>query len=355
MSLTELLHPGHAWLDAHDGTAGVDLLAVSQYATETHCPCADCDLLPADHLTGDTNRPSVGGHLLHPGHEGLDAHLRTADCDLLPADHPCRDGQTTPVGGHLLPTPATSNEAPPTVVSSQGWVELRLSADLFARAQAERIATGNLLRTYDPDFFADHFARLEATEHAAKLMLRRCYKRVAPPELRAWQEASKGVGPDSFARILGHLGDPYIATPHRWEGTGADRVLIQGESYVRTVAQLWQYCGHGDPARRKTKGMTADDLFALGNPTLKMLVHLQAEWCMKQPGGRYRLVYEAARLSAADKTHATPCVRCGPSGKPAVEGSPWSAGHQHAHALRIVGKELLRDMWLVRSATEVAA
>lgn len=336
MSLTELLHPGHAWLDAHAGIAGVDpltvdpsradthtavvdrdLLAVGQYATETHCPCADCDLLPADHRSSDTNRPAVGGH--------------------------------------LLPTPATTVLSTPTFRPSRGWVELRIAADLFARAQAERIATGNLLRTYDPDFFADHYARLEATEHAAKLMLRRCYKRVAPPELRAWQEASKGVGPDSFARILGHLGDPYIATPHRWEGTGADRVLIQGESYVRTVAQLWQYCGHGDPARRKTKGMTAADAFALGSPTLKMLVHLQAEWCMKQPGGRYRLVYEAARLSAADKTHATPCVRCGPSGKPAVEGSPWSAGHQHAHALRIVGKELLRDMWLVRSATEVAS
>ena len=33
-------------------------------------------------------------------------------------------------------------------------------------------------------------------------------------------------------------------------------------------------------------------------------------------------------------------------------GSPWSKGHIHAHALRIVGKELLRDMWLVRRAVE---
>jgi hypothetical protein len=234
------------------------------------------------------------------------------------------------------------------------WLELRIASDLFTRAQGERIASANLIRSgaVDASMFADHLARLEATEHQAKLIMRRCYKRIAPPELRAWQQASKGVGEDSFARILGRLGDPYIATPCHWEGTGTDRVLVEESPRVRTIGELWQYAGHGDPHQRKHKGMTADDAMALGSPQLKMLVHLQAEWCMKSPGSYYREVYLDARGKALDKTHAVDCVRCGPSGKPAQAGSPWSLGHQHAHALRIAGKELLRDMWLARHAVE---
>jgi hypothetical protein len=70
--------------------------------------------------------------------------------------------------------------------------------------------------------------------------------------------------------------------------------------------------------------------------------------------GYYRTVYEAARENAAEKVHGTDCVRCGPSGKPALAGTPWSAAHQHAHGLRIVGKEILRDMWTVRRDAEAA-
>lgn len=60
----------------------------------------------------------------------------------------------------------------------------------------------------------------------------------------------------------------------------------------------------------------------------------------------YRDVYEDARERYGDRVHAVECVRCGPSGKPALVGSPWSAAHQHAASLRLVGKELLRDLWI---------
>ena len=65
---------------------------------------------------------------------------------------------------------------------------------------------------------------------------------------------------------------------------------------------------------------------------------------------RYRDVYVSAREAADGRLHTAECVRCGPSGRPARPGSPWSNGHAHAHALRIVGKELLRDMWISRHA-----
>lgn len=35
----------------------------------------------------------------------------------------------------------------------------------------------------------------------------------------------------------------------------------------------------------------------------------------------------------------------GPAGKPAPTGSPLSTGHQHARALRLVAKTVLRDLW----------
>ena len=93
--------------------------------------------------------------------------------------------------------------------------------------------------------------------------------------------------------------------------------------------------------------MTAEQVAAQGSPMLKMLVHLNAEACMKQMSSPFRPVYEQARLDVADKTHSVECVRCGPSGKPAEVGSTWNAGHHHAHALRITGKEILKDLWIV--------
>jgi hypothetical protein len=66
---------------------------------------------------------------------------------------------------------------------------------------------------------------------------------------------------------------------------------------------------------------------------------------VKMRASAYRAVYDEARAQYAEKLHAAPCVRCGPSGKPAQPGSPWSAGHQHAAALRRVSKAVLKDLW----------
>lgn len=319
---------------------------------ETQSHSADVLVLPADHGSPELQSKTVGGHLLIPGPAAPATHRRIAGDHLLPADQCYDETHSTPVGGPP-PAPPTTIVGPAAKPPASGWGELRICADLFARAQGERIAVQNMLLHTDNDMFGPHLAHLEATEHDAKLMLRRCYKRVAPAELRQFQKEHSGIGEDSFARILGHLGDPYIATPHWWEGTGTNRRLMVGDPYVRTISQLWSYCGHGDPTRKPTKGMTAEEAFAMGSPTLKMLVHLQAEWCMKRPAGnKFRDVYEAERAKAESKVHSTPCKRCGPSGKPAEEGTPWSKAHQHAHALRVVGKEILRGMWLARHHAE---
>lgn len=372
--------------DSHD-------LTVSQPSAETQDKGADGHLLPTDHEQRDVQKEIVGGHHLAGSHEslktqwviaaghhltvsqlGAETQMTTADGHFLLIDHSAGGTHCGDVDEHLLPTdhiplntqmPSVGGQPPvvppdppanvgpqPIVLPPDGWVELRICADLFARAQAERIAVANMLRTSDHDMFGPILDNLEETEKLCKLALRRCYRNVVPASLRTLQKTEPGLGEDSFARILGHLGDPYIATPHWWEGTGSNRVLMQGEPYVRTIGQLWQYCGHGRPGR-PAKGATATELAALGNPNLKMLVHLQAEWCIRQ-NGRYRQLYVATREAVEGKEHSVPCVRCGPSGKPALEGSEWSKGHQHAHALRLVGKEILRDMWLARHLEEAA-
>jgi hypothetical protein len=261
-----------------------------------------------------------------------------------------------------LDTPSSGVSQPPFAHNTfenqaclgDGWLELRLWAAMWDDAQRARIAACNRAERggVDPDIYAGYVATLRAAEHECLLAMRRCYRRVVPAEIQAWQRASAGLGIDRLAKILGHLGHPVWATPHHWEGSGAARLLVSDPPFARSVSQLWQYCGVGAPSRR-SKGMSADEVFALGNPALKKLLYLAALECMKCRGGVYRLIYERARLEVADKVHSVECVRCGPSGKPALPGSPWSPGHQMAHALRIVGKEILRDLWIVAGGEEL--
>ncbi len=77
----------------------------------------------------------------------------------------------------------------------------------------------------------------------------------------------------------------------------------------------------------------------------KMRAHLVAESCMKQRRSPYRDLYDKRKNNTEGRTHVAPCPQCGPKGKPAQVGSPWSDGHRHADALRIVAKEILRDLW----------
>jgi hypothetical protein len=195
-------------------------------------------------------------------------------------------------------------------------------------------------------------------EHDAELNLAKHLRR---HPLGPWVKAQRGVGEKQGARLLAAVGDPYWNTLH-------DR--------PRTVSELWSYCGyhvlpvgHG---RTGTHSRIADGSQAGGNPdqtrnepqaavvgvaatrargqkanwsaTAKMRAYLVAVSCMKTTGP-YRDVYEQAREKYADTLHPAECRRCGPAGQPAAAGSPRSAGHQHAMALRVVAKEVLKDLW----------
>lgn len=198
------------------------------------------------------------------------------------------------------------------------------------------------------------------TEREIQLELVREYRRVAPVSVRTWQRATQGIGELGLARLLGHIGHPVHTVPYRWEGDGPDRRLVAGTPFDRKLRQLWAYCGHGWSGRQRQRPMSHEELLALGHPVAKSVVRWMAECCQRQvearfrtprgvlahrPASPYRAVYEDARRRYDGHHHDSVCYPCGPRGRPAPAGSPWTANHQHGAALRLVAKTILRDLW----------
>lgn len=224
---------------------------------------------------------------------------------------------------------------------------LTIYADLVDDLEKSRIATENRCRSLTQIKGMDGSPEqtrllaiasgLAESERKATNELRRAVK--AHP-LGPWIGAQLGVGEKQAGRLLGLLGNPaYRVDPET------------GEATERMVSQLWSYCGYGDASRQRLRrGEKAN-----WNAELKMRTHLIAESCMKQMGSPYRKVYDDARAKYAEATHPEDCKRCGPSGKPALAGSPLSDGHKHARALRAVSKAFLRDLWVASRDLEPAA
>lgn len=221
---------------------------------------------------------------------------------------------------------------------------LALCADMVDDLEKVRIANENRLRQLtrsetdadglDRGFGLDEshrdVARVAAlvetlckSEHQATLDLNR--KMRAHP-LGAWVAVSPGVGEKQAARLLAALGDP------AWNnatGTWA------------SLRELWSFAGYGDAAaqvRRRGQRNT-------WNADAKMRTYLMAVSCVKVGRGPYRAVYDEGRARYDQAVHESECKRCGPAGHPAQPGSALSAGHQHARAIRLVCKALLRDLW----------
>lgn len=235
--------------------------------------------------------------------------------------------------------PSVTNEGSQGTILSSGqandacapdpldFVQLRVWAECFEDVQRARIACSNRAERggVPSELFEAQLGTLRRAEHDIGLAMRRCFRRVAPATIVEWQRSTHGIGEHLLARLLGTIGHPRIATPHHWEGSGSERVLIPDPPFERSVSQLRQFCGFGDPNRKRTKGMTADDALALGNPRAKTLVRQMAE-CSMKARGPHRVVYDRGRALYAERD--------------------WTDGHRHAAALRLCGKEILRDLWV---------
>lgn len=181
---------------------------------------------------------------------------------------------------------------------------------------------------------------LEAVEHQAVLNLQRLMRASA---FAPWAKPQKGIGEKLLARLLAQIGDPYWNT---------------AKDEPRTVSQLWAYCGlhvlpashvntdapcgiaggaqtsdpgqgHADTqtsfagvAARRRKGVKAN-----WSTLAKTRAYLLAESVVKCGDPHYTAVYKTRRAHTA-VTHAD-----------------WTKGHSHADGLRIVSKELLKDLW----------
>lgn len=324
------------------------------------------------------------------GHHNTDAQYvrATAGATDFPGGQVQADAHSeSAVGEHNPPAPAIGTPAPSPVVpvlASTPWADsnaplLALLADTLDDLQRTRIANENRLRQLTRDevdsdgeergfgltldqpqvaALADVVAALGKLEHQSTLNLQRAVRK---HPLGPWVKATIGVGEKQGARLFAAIGDPYWNTLY-------DR--------PRLVSELWAYCGlhvlhpghtragaqrsdagvskQGDPGQHRhdthvnlagVAPTRARGQRANWSTVAKTRAYLVAESCIKQARSPYRAVYDDGRKKYADAVHAAPCRRCGPAGKPAESGSPLNAGHQHARALRLVMKEILKDLW----------
>lgn len=266
--------------------------------------------------------------------------------DLLPegaetaAPLPIRD----PILKRAAETSATERPPRPAPLASlDPSIPLLLAADFLEDIERTRIVTENRLRALirEPGVEGDsskglpaelpsaqrhlaHVDALRSIENAATLELKRALRE---HPLGEWVKRTVGVGEKQGARLIASIGDPYVN-----DAEGRPR---------RGPAELWAYCGlhtvasgdhqgrdslpaavsGGNVAARRRKGVKAN-----WNARAKMRAYLVAESCMKQRTSPYRAVYdrERAKWVTRDATD----------------------GHAHAHALRVMAKEILKDLWV---------
>jgi hypothetical protein len=254
------------------------------------------------------------------------------------AQEPKLEAQTNEHSAPAPTSPLPANELPNAMdlPPAGDFDTLRVFAESFWDVQEARKGIDHRIKTkaIPADPVADALKALKESEKKLGLAMVCAFRRAAP-EVLAWVLDTPGVGEHLMARLLGVIGHPVIATPYHWEGKGKDRVLVADPPYLRSVSQLWSYCGHGDPSRRRRKGMAADEATALGNPRAKTLVFLIAKGAYMCVGDErrqrspYRDVYELARAR--------------------YEGEDkWASDlHRKNSALRVTGKAILKDLWIV--------
>lgn len=305
-----------------------------------------------NHVVSDTHRTGVLGSKPADDHSTLDsqdqlvvgAQPATGHVACATQSNGAGSDQTTTTGQMVLESHPASARG--------GWLRdpvLGILADVLDDYEKVRIANENRVRQLtraeeDSDgvergfgLTLDHpnVARLQASvvalADAEADAVKNLQKAMKSHPLGPWVKSQPGVGEKQAARLIAAIGDPY------WNDL-YDR--------PRTVSELWAYCGyavnHGR-AQARRRGEQSN-----WSADAKMRAFLIAASCIKQPAAKskYRRIYDDARAKYADAEHPHECKRCGPAGKPAPGGSPLSAGHQHARAMRLMSKEILKDLWI---------
>jgi hypothetical protein len=220
------------------------------------------------------------------------------------------------------------------------YATIRVLGKALDDLQRQRIAIGNRIGAAERTL-GEALPRLyvikegiEALEDGAAKELERAFRK---HPLAPWVKSVRGAGAVNVARLIAEIGDPTFGSHGHWEENGR-RVWVIDDYYERTPAQLWAYCGVGDPKHSKIpKNATQEDIFRRGKPIARKQLHLISTSMLK---ARNREVYDARRAETEGRLHEDACKPCH-----AKTGDPWRDGHAHADALRIVSKEFLRELW----------
>ena len=307
------------------------------------------------HSHGGPDAPmciAVGGH--KPAGDQRDNEARCPDVSgTKPADSHMRpDNHGGLAVGAQLPTPDHRRGDSQMESVRGGFLRdpvLGILADVLDDLEKVRIANENRVRqltrteadsdgeergfglTLDNPMVKKLVTSVESLAQAEKDATANLQKAMKAHPLGPWVKSQAGVGEKQAARLLATIGDPFWNDLH-------DR--------PRTVTELWAFCGyavHDGHAQARRRGERSN-----WSADAKMRTYLIAVSCVKQSAekSKYRRVYDEGRAKYADAVHPHDCKRCGPAGKPALAGSPLSAGHQHNRAIRLISKELLKDLWI---------
>lgn len=249
----------------------------------------------------------------------------------------CHDTQTAvadPAGELLVILADALDDIERTRIANENRLRSLLEVKHIAATDAAAISLAAIV---------DDLGRLE------KRSIKDLERAVAQHPLGPWVKRQKGVGFKQAGRLLAAIGDPlryWIEDPETGEET----------EHERTVSKLWAYCGlHVVDGRRprRQRGIRSN-----WSSTAKMRAVLVAKSCIYQRESPYRPVYDAARAAATTKLHIGQCqnsVRppgspngCGTQAHPewGAPGSPWRDGHCHQHAISVVAKAILKDIWI---------
>ena len=267
----------------------------------------------------DTNLPDAQSRLENHSMNGVGDQAGTEAAQGRVDSHPASGGL-----GPILRDPSLALAA--DVVDDLENVRKANENRLRALTTAGEYGHGMTLDHPDVKRLAALVKALADAEHQAVLNLARVMRH---HPLGEFVKNSKGIGEKQAARLLASIGDPYWNELH-------DR--------PRTKRQLQKYCGMDvvngvAPTKQRGERVT-------WSPNARMrLWNIASKCVVVGHGGPYRASYEAGRIKYADAVHSAECKRCGPKGGPAQPGSPLSAAHQHARAVRKVMKDILRDLW----------
>lgn len=193
---------------------------------------------------------------------------------------------------------------------------------------------------------------IKDTESAEKALTKKLEKAIREHPLYPWIKNGRGIGAKQGARLLAALGDPLVRQAQVMDG-----VLIEAERPRRGLAELWQYAGHGDPERsRLRKGWPVEH-----NPTVKMRTRLVADSAVQAGVRKTESCDDSNGYDVEGRFAFTPLGQvyldarrawAGRQDCPSCKGE-CSDGHKHNHALRMVGKALLADLWDTAKAQRV--